>query len=108
MMEQIFSFLRRFKALVDKSALFLIIPCAAVLFFIDKAMFATLLQWLVFAPVLAGVAIIVSRVTFPQVPLTKLVEQAYQEGNRAAGFVAGALIVFVGLLILSLVLWAKA
>lgn len=107
-MKQLSSFFRRFSALADKSAIFLILPCAIILYFIDKAMFATLLQWLVFAPVLAGVAIIVSRVTFPQVPLTKLVEQAYQEGNRAAGFVAGALIVFVGLLILSLVLWAKA
>ena len=106
-MEQLYSFLGRFRALVDKSALFLIIPCAAALYFIDSAMFMTLLQWLVFAPVLAGIAIIVSRVVFPQVHLTDLVTQA-REGNRAAGFVAGALIIFVGLLLLALVTWAKA
>lgn len=107
MLEHIQSFLRRFSFLVDKSALFLIIPCAAALYFIDPAMFATLLQWIVFAPMLAGIAIIVSRVTFPQVHLTALVKEA-SAGNRASGFVAGATIIFVGLLMLALVLWAKA
>lgn len=107
MLEHIQSFLRRFSFLVDKSALFLIIPCAVALYFIDPAMFATLLQWIVFAPMLAGIAIIVSRVTFPQVHLTNLVKEAHT-GNRAAGFVAGAIIIFVGLLMLALVLWAKA
>lgn len=107
MLEHIHSFLRRFSFLVDKSALFLIVPCAVALYFIDQAMFATLLQWIVFAPMLAGIAIIVSRVTFPQVQLTKLVSEA-EDGNKAAGFVAGAIIIFVGLLMLALVLWAKA
>lgn len=107
MLEHIQSFLRRFSFLVDKSALFLIIPCAVALYFIDPAMFATLLQWIVFAPMLAGIAIIVSRVTFPQVHLTNLVKEA-SAGNRASGFVAGATIIFVGLLMLALVLWAKA
>lgn len=107
MLEHIQSFLRRFNFLMDKSALFLIIPCAVALYFIDPAMFATLLQWIVFAPMLAGIAIIVSRVTFPQVHLTNLVKEA-SAGNRASGFVAGATIIFVGLLMLALVLWAKA
>ncbi|MNH66872.1 hypothetical protein D3C76_388830 [compost metagenome] len=107
MFEHIKSFLRRFSFLVDKSALFLILPCAAALYFIDPAMFATLLQWVVFAPVLAGIAIIVSRVTFPQIELTKLVKEAELE-NRAAGLVVAAIILFVGITMLSLVLWAKA
>lgn len=107
MLEHIQSFLRRFSFLVDKSALFLIIPCAVALYFIDPAMFATLLQWVVFAPVLAGIAIIVSRVTFPQIELTKLVKEAELE-NRAAGLVVAAIILFVGITMLSLVLWAKA
>lgn len=107
MLEHIQSFLRRFSFLVDKSALFLILPCAAALYFIDPAMFATLLQWVVFAPVLAGIAIIVSRVTFPQIELTRLVRQAELE-NRAAGLVVAAIILFVGITMLSLVLWAKA
>lgn len=107
MLEHIKSFLRRFSFLVDKSALFLIIPCAVALYFIDQAMFATLLQWVVFAPVLAGIAIIVSRVTFPQIELTKLVKEAELE-NKAAGLVVAAIILFVGITMLSLVLWAKA
>lgn len=107
MLQHILSFLNRFKALADKSAIFLIVPFLLVLYFIDAPMAKTLIQWLVFAPILAGAAIIVSRVTFPQVNLSKLVEEA-TIGNKAAGFVAGALIIFVGLLVLALVSWAKA
>lgn len=101
------SFLHRFKALADKSALFLIVPFLAALFFIDAPMAKTLIEWLIFAPIIAGAAIIVSRVTFPQVNLSELVKEA-TIGNKAAGLVAGALIIFVGLLLLALVTWAKA
>lgn len=107
MLDHITSFLRRFRALTDKSALFLIIPCGIAIYFIDYPMFATLWQWVAFAPVLAGIAIIVSRITFPQVELTKLVKEA-EGGNLAAGLVSAALIIFVGLLLMALVTWAKA
>lgn len=98
---------KRLKALLDKSAWLLILPSLVALFFIDEAMLKTLVQWLVFAPVLAGVAIIVSRVVFPQIHLTTLVEQT-QKGNTAAGHLASALVLFVAIVILALVMWAKA
>ncbi len=107
MLKFISSFLRRFKVLVDKSALFLIIPAMAALYFIDEAMTKTLVQWLVFAPVIAGVAIMVSRVVFPQINLTRLIDETH-EGNKASAIVAGALLLFVGILFFALVTWAKA
>lgn len=81
---------RRIKALVDKSAWTLIVPSLIALFFIDQAMLATLVQWLTFAPVLAGVAIIVSRIVFPQIHLTELVRETLK-GNLAAATLAAAL-----------------
>jgi len=102
------SLISRFSALLDKSAWLLIAPFILALFWVDKAMALTLLQWLIFAPVMAGVAIIVSRIVFPQINLSLLVEQVVKEQNRAAGILAGALLLFVALLILALVTWAKA
>lgn len=98
---------RRIKALVDTSAWILMAPSLVALFFIDVSMLTTLVQWLVFAPALAGVAVIVSRIVFPQIHLTTLVGEAIK-GNQAAATVAGALVLFVAILVLSLVLWARA
>lgn len=98
---------KRTKALVDKSAWLLILPSVVALFFIDLSMLKTLLQWLVFAPVLAGVAVIVSRIVFPQIHLTDLVEQT-QKGNVAASILASALVMFVAVVVVALVMWAKA
>jgi hypothetical protein len=98
---------RRIKALVDTSAWILIAPSLIALFFIDQSMLATLVQWLVFAPVLAGVAVIVSRVVFPQIHLTELVTETIR-GNRAAATLAASLVIFVAILVLALVIWARA
>lgn len=107
MPEFISSILKRFKVLGDKSAIVLIVPAVAALFFIDDAMAKTLIQWLVFAPIIAGVAIMVSRIVFPQINLTRLIEESHQ-GNKASAIVAGSLLLFVGLLVYSLVMWTKA
>lgn len=101
------SYFARFKVLTDKSAIVLIIPCLIALLFIDTAMLKTLAQWLIFAPIIAGVAVMVSRIVFPQVELTKLIEEVHLE-NRAAAIVVAGLMIFVGILIFSLVTWAKA
>lgn len=101
------SFRKRFAVLADKSALVLIVPALAIVYLIDHAMALTLVQWLVFAPVLAGVAIHISRIVFPQIHLTSFVKAA-QDGNVAAGIVTSAVILFVALIVLALVIWAKA
>ena len=57
--------------------------------------------------IITGLAVIVSRMMFPQIELTRLLKEAHG-GNRGAGIVVAGLLLFVGLLILSLVMWAKA
>lgn len=96
----------RVAALLDKSAWLLIVPALLVLFFIDAGMVKTLIQWSAYGLVLAGVAVVVSRIVFPQIDLTRLVAEVHLE-NRAAATLAAALVIFVGLLMLSLVIWAK-
>lgn len=100
------SWTRRLGALIDKSAWLLIAPALGGLLCIDPAMALTLVQWALFALVLAGVAVVISRIVFPQVNLNELVALAVQ-GNRAAGAVAAALVIFVALLFIGIVLWAK-
>lgn len=101
------SIVKRLRALVDKTALLMILPCFIILWFIDKAMTITVVQWLLVAPIITGLAVIVSRMMFPQIELTRLLREAH-EGNKASGIVVAGLLLFVGLLILSLVTWAKA
>lgn len=101
------SIIKRLRALVDKTALLMIIPCFITLWLIDRAMTITVVQWLLVAPIITGLAVIVSRMMFPQIELTRLIREAH-EGNRASGIVVAGLLFFVGLLILSLVTWAKA
>ncbi len=81
-------FSARLWALCDKTALLLIIPALAVLLYIDEAMFKTILQWVVVAPVLAGIAVMVSRVIYHKINLTDLVMRAKAGlwGPHAAAF----------------------
>lgn len=101
------SFLKRIAVLGDKSAIVLIVPALAALYYIDQAMAMTLIQWLIFAPVLAGVAIHISRIVFPQLSLNNFFIEA-EKGNVACGVVAASIILFVSLIVLALVIWAKA
>lgn len=106
-MSHLQSITKRLRALIDKTALLMILPCFILLWFIDEAMTLTVVQWLLVAPIITGLAVIVSRMMFPQINLTRLLEEAHG-GNRASGIVVAGLLLFVGLLILSLVTWAKA
>ena len=100
------SLAKRLRALGDKSAWLLIVPACALLYYIDTAMTKTLVQWLIFAPVFAGVAIVVSRFVFPQINLTNLIDEA-ERGNVAAGIVVAGLLVFVAMVLQALVGWAR-
>lgn len=91
----------------DLTAWVLLIVSAVPLLFIDLAMFITLLQWTLYALALGGIAVVLSRVLLPQVRLSELLRQAVN-GNRAAATVAASVILFLGLLMLSIVLWARA
>ncbi len=97
----------RVLALLDKSALLLMAPALLVLYVIDAPMFKTITQWIVVAPVLAGIAVMVSRVIYLKINLTDLVRRS-QAGNVAAAIVAAAVILSVSLLFMALILWSKA
>ena len=98
---------RRIKAFFDTSAWLLILPALLVLFWIDSAMALTLVQWAIFAPVLVGVAIVISRIVFPQIHLTDAVERALHDKNGAAAAIVVGIIGFVAVIFLALVLWAR-
>lgn len=98
--------IQRAHALIDGSAWLLIAPAFLALFYVDPALARTFAEWGLFFLVLAGVAVIVSRIIFPHLNLGAFLEEA-KKGNLGAALVAGSLIIFVGVLILSGVLWVK-
>ncbi len=95
----------RIGALFDRSAWLLAGLGVLALLLIDPALVGVLVRWSLFAGLLAGVTIIVSRIVFPQIDLSDLVKRT-QEGDMPAAVLAAALVVFVGLLFLGVVQWA--
>lgn len=98
---------RRLKALFDTSAWLLILPAILALLWVDDAMARTLVQWVIFAPVLAGVAIMISRIVFPQIHLTTFVQRVIDDKSGPAAAIVVGIIAFVAVIFLSLVLWAR-
>lgn len=98
----------RIGALTDASAWLLIAPALAALYVIDPALAKTFAQWSIFGLVLAGAAVMISRIIFPQIDLQALVKSVLEDRSTAAGIVAASVVFFVGLVMLSLVIWAKA
>jgi hypothetical protein len=86
----------------------LLLISAGPLLLIDPAMFVTLIQWTVYALALGGIAVVLSRILLPQVRLTRAVNSAIEENSIAAAIVAAAVIIFLGILVLSMILWASA
>lgn len=99
--------LRRLLFLADKSAFILIAPALLVLLLVAPAMARTLVEWTAFAFVLSGASIIITRICFPQIKLTDLVKDT-SAGQMSSALLASTVVGFVGLLMLSLVLWGKA
>lgn len=91
---------------LDKNALALVVPPAAILGFMDLPKLLTLLEWMLYAAVLAGFAIQISRTVFPQIGLTEMVEKARETPEGSSRIVA-SVVVFVGFLMLALALWTK-
>ncbi|ENE5752077.1 hypothetical protein ACFLMW_003732 [Salmonella enterica] len=83
------------------------LPSLVTLWAIDDALFKTIIEWLIVAPLITGLAVILSRIVFPQIDLGLLVDEVILE-NKAAAMVVAGLMVFCGLLIMALMLWAKA
>lgn len=106
-MTMIESWLMRLAALFDKSAWLLVAPAIVALYFIDRPLALTFAQWGLFFLVLAGMAVVISRIVFPQIDLGDFLQRA-RDGNPAAGMVSAAVILFVGMLLLAAaVYWIK-
>lgn len=83
------------------------LPSLICLWWLDAVLFKTIIEWLIVAPLITGLAVILSRIVFPQIDLGLLVDEVLLE-NKAAGIVIAGLMTFCGLLILALMLWARA
>ncbi|ELK5289407.1 hypothetical protein Q6670_004075 [Salmonella enterica] len=101
------SLLLRVRALGDKSALFLMLPSLLVAFLVDAPMAETITEWLVMVPFMAGLTVLLSRVMFPYIDFPRLLDEVMLE-NRGAAVVVAGLMTFCGLLMLALILWARA
>lgn len=92
---------------LDLSAWVLVLVALIPLFFIDKAMALTLVQWTLYGLALAGVAVVISRIVLPQLDLSEWVLAA-RGGHPGAPLVVFSIVLFLGMVFLGLVLWAKA
>lgn len=98
----------RLRALFDQSAWLMIAPSVGCLYYFDPAMATTLLQWSAYALSLAGAAVVISRLVFPQIDLGELVGKVREEDSLPAAVIISAVVLFVSAITLCLVLWGKA
>lgn len=96
----------RLAALTDGSAWFLILPFLALWYYIDPVETKTMVLWLLRLPIAVGVSVILSRIVFPTLRLGELVKAA-KEGSVGAGVVVLALILFVGVMVVTAAGWSK-
>lgn len=98
---------KRLRSFGDLSAWLLIAPALAALWWIDAPTAKSLVEWSLFGIVMAGVAVIISRLVFPDLHLREYLEAARYPDGTANAIVAAALIVFVAIVFFTLVYWAK-
>lgn len=96
----------RLDALIDKSAWLLVLIGAAVMAATDWRMLLVLVQWSAFALVLAGGTVVISRVVFPQISLTELLDKA-KAGDPPAAIVVAALLLAWAQMFMAVSGWAK-
>lgn len=100
------SIFARFKALLDPTAIILILPLCLFIYWLDAPMFKTLIEWVIFAPIVVGIAVLISRIVFYQIKFTDFVERAWS-GNVAAAIVVSSIIIFTAFLSYAIITWAR-
>lgn len=98
---------QRLKPLGDLSAWVLLILSILPLILLSPSMLATLVTWTCFGLALVGISVMLCRLVLPHVELSEFLGRALN-GNLAAAIVASAVILYLGVLFLGLVIWAKA
>lgn len=96
----------RLAALFDGSAWLMFAPAFVWLYFKDQPLVSSVLQWSVFFFLLSAVAVVISRIAFPQLHLGAFIAKALK-GSVAAAIVVAAVIVFVAWTISSIAIWAR-
>ena len=97
--------LARLKGFTDRSAWLLVLVGGAILGVTDYRLLLTLVAWVAFTAVLAGITIMLSRVVFPTIDLGEWIDKA-RGGEMPAALIVAALLVFAGLLFNGVVSWA--
>lgn len=105
-MELITKFTTRLSAFLDKSAWILVIIGALILGFTDGVLLGVLVKWTSFMFIVAGLAIVLSKLVFPTISFSAFIEYV-KAGNIAAGMVMAAVILFVAMAMYTVVFWAK-
>lgn len=97
---------KRLSAFLDKSAWVLVVVGAVVLGLSDVTLLEVLAKWTSFTFIVAGIAIVLSKIVFPTISLSEHLEKV-KEGSVASGLVVAAIVVFVASVIYSVIFWAK-
>jgi uncharacterized membrane protein (DUF485 family) len=66
----------------------------------------TLLQWSLYFSVLVGLVVMVSRIAFPHIRLQAFIDKSL-DGSVSASIVVLSIVLFVALLVIASVLWAR-
>jgi hypothetical protein len=109
--------LKRFAALFDGSAWLLIGPAFLWMYFRDPPLTKSIMEWTLLFFVLAGLAVILSRIAFPQLNLSKFLDAAMgskaapgkkaQPPSVAAAIVVASVVIFVAWVIQTMAMWAR-
>lgn len=99
---------KRLLPFFDLSAWVLVIVALIPLFFIDKAMALTLVQWTLYSLALAGISVVICRVVLPQIDLSEWVQHVKDGDTPGAHWMVVGIMLFLAITFLGLVLWAKA
>lgn len=97
---------QRLRPFLDISVWVLILTGGLPLAFLDPAMLLTMVQWTFLGILFMGVAILLSRIAFPQIDLTAHVHAAGR-GELPSALIVAAVVVFLGLTFMGVVLWAR-
>lgn len=97
---------RRALPLFDGSAWLMAGVGLFILALLDWRTAATLAQWSLFALVVGALTIIISRITFPQIDLSELMDRV-KAGDSPAARVVAALLIYCALVFIGVALWAK-
>lgn len=96
----------RAMALIDGSALLLILPALVWMWHRDPPTVKSVLEWTVYYAVFAGLAVIISRITFPELKFHEFIEKALY-GSVAAAIVVASVLMFVAWSVQSISTWAR-